>query len=85
MGVGRVDLGEIEVDAGLKIRGIVVAADDGVCPQSREHLDICKLLGVRHGLVADGRYLAFTALIWWTGGRLDSIELLPDTRSSASR
>ena len=28
--------------------------------------------------------LAFTALIWWTGGRLDSIELLPDTRSSAS-
>ena len=31
---------------------LVIAADDGVCPQSREHLDICKLLGVRHGLVA---------------------------------
>ncbi len=26
--------------------------------------------------------LAFTALIWWAGGRLDSIELLPDTGAS---
>jgi selenocysteine-specific elongation factor len=30
----------------------VVAADDGVMPQTREHLDILTLLGVRHGLVA---------------------------------
>jgi selenocysteine-specific elongation factor len=28
----------------------VVAADDGVMPQTREHLDILSLLGVRHGL-----------------------------------
>jgi selenocysteine-specific elongation factor len=30
----------------------VIAADDGVMPQTREHLDILTLLGVKHGLVA---------------------------------
>ncbi len=30
----------------------VVAADDGVMPQTREHLEILTLLGVRHGIVA---------------------------------
>lgn len=29
--------------------------------------------------------LAFSALIWWAGGRLDSIELLPDTGASYDR
>ena len=29
----------------------VIAADDGVMPQTREHLDILSLLGVRHGVV----------------------------------
>jgi selenocysteine-specific elongation factor len=31
---------------------LVVAADDGLMPQTREHLDILTLLGIRHGLVA---------------------------------
>jgi len=31
---------------------LVVAADDGIMPQTREHLDILTLLGIRHGLVA---------------------------------
>lgn len=31
---------------------LVVAADDGIMPQTREHLDILTLLGVEHGLVA---------------------------------
>src|SRR4029077_17896321 len=30
----------------------VVAADDSVMPQTREHLEILRLLGLRHGLVA---------------------------------
>jgi selenocysteine-specific elongation factor len=31
---------------------LVVAADDGIMPQTREHLDILTLLGIRHGFVA---------------------------------
>ena len=31
---------------------LVVAADEGVMPQTREHLDICSLLGIRSGVVA---------------------------------
>jgi selenocysteine-specific elongation factor len=30
----------------------VIAADDGIMPQTREHLDILALLGVRYGIVA---------------------------------
>ena len=36
---------------GLDLVCLVVAADEGVMPQTREHLDICVLLGVRRGLV----------------------------------
>lgn len=38
--------------AGLDAVLLTVAADDGVMPQTREHLDICALLGVTRGLVA---------------------------------
>jgi len=38
--------------AGIDIVMLVVAADEGVMPQTREHLDICRLLSVREGLVA---------------------------------
>jgi selenocysteine-specific elongation factor len=31
---------------------LVVAADDSVMPQTREHLEILRLLGLRHGLIA---------------------------------
>jgi selenocysteine-specific elongation factor len=37
--------------AGIDIVMLVVAADEGIMPQTREHLDICRLLAVRHGLV----------------------------------
>ena len=36
---------------GLDLVCLVIAADEGVMPQTREHLDICELLGVRCGLV----------------------------------
>jgi selenocysteine-specific elongation factor len=37
---------------GLDLVVLVIAADEGVMPQTREHLDICDLLGIRRGLVA---------------------------------
>src|ERR1700729_1828533 len=37
---------------GIDLVVLVVAADEGVMPQTREHLDICGLLGVARGVVA---------------------------------
>jgi selenocysteine-specific elongation factor len=37
--------------AGIDLVVLVIAADEGVMPQTREHLDICRLLGVEQGLV----------------------------------
>ncbi len=31
---------------------LVIAADDGVMPQTREHFEILKLLDIRHGIIA---------------------------------
>ena len=36
---------------GIDVLALVIAADEGVMPQTREHFDICRLLGVRKGLV----------------------------------
>src|ERR1700730_10149294 len=36
---------------GIDAVALVVAADEGVMPQTREHFDICRLLGVRRGLI----------------------------------
>lgn len=38
--------------AGIDLVMMVVAADEGIMPQTREHLHICSLLGIRKGLVA---------------------------------
>ncbi|MDQ1146455.1 selenocysteine-specific elongation factor [Bacillus sp. SORGH_AS 510] len=38
--------------AGIDLVVLVVAADEGVMPQTREHLDILKFLGVKNGLIA---------------------------------
>ena len=37
---------------GMDLVMLVVAADEGIMPQTREHLDILRLLGVKNGLVA---------------------------------
>lgn len=38
--------------AGIDLVVLVVAADEGVMPQTREHLDIVKFLGIKNGIVA---------------------------------
>jgi selenocysteine-specific elongation factor len=38
--------------SGMDLVLLVVAADESIKPQTREHFDICRLLGVRKGLIA---------------------------------
>jgi selenocysteine-specific elongation factor len=38
--------------AGIDVMLLVIAADESIKPQTREHFDICKLLGVKHGVIA---------------------------------
>src|ERR1700681_26666 len=38
--------------AGIDLVLFVIAADESIKPQTREHFDICRLLGVRSGAVA---------------------------------
>jgi selenocysteine-specific elongation factor len=38
--------------AGVDLVLLVIAADESIKPQTREHFDICRLLGVRRGVVA---------------------------------
>src|SRR6195256_5373038 len=36
---------------GIDVVALVIAADEGVMPQTREHFDICRLLDLRQGLI----------------------------------
>jgi selenocysteine-specific elongation factor len=36
---------------GIDLVALVIAADEGIMPQTREHMEICALLGIRHGVV----------------------------------
>lgn len=36
---------------GIDLVAMIIAADEGIMPQTREHMDICTLLGIQHGLV----------------------------------
>lgn len=38
--------------SGIDVVTMVIAADEGVMPQTREHMEICNLMGVRQGMVA---------------------------------
>ncbi len=38
--------------SGIDLVVMTIAADEGVMPQTREHMEICSLLGVEHGLIA---------------------------------
>jgi selenocysteine-specific elongation factor len=36
---------------GIDVVALVIAADEGIMPQTREHMEICTLLGIRYGMV----------------------------------
>jgi selenocysteine-specific elongation factor len=38
--------------AGIDLMLLVIAADESIKPQTREHFDICRLLGVKYGVIA---------------------------------
>jgi selenocysteine-specific elongation factor len=38
--------------SGIDFVVMTIAADEGVMPQTREHMEICSLLGIKHGLIA---------------------------------
>src|ERR1700674_2982121 len=38
--------------AGIDVLLLAIAADESIKPQTREHFDICRLLGVKRGVVA---------------------------------
>jgi len=38
--------------SGIDVVTMVIAADEGVMPQTREHMEICNLMGIQHGMVA---------------------------------
>ncbi len=37
--------------SGMDLVAFIVAADEGIMPQTREHFEICRLLGIRRGLI----------------------------------
>jgi selenocysteine-specific elongation factor len=37
--------------SGMDLVAFIIAADEGIMPQSREHFEICRLLGIRRGLI----------------------------------
>ncbi len=37
--------------AGMDLVVFIIAADEGIMPQTKEHFDICRLLGVRDGII----------------------------------
>jgi selenocysteine-specific elongation factor len=65
MSVGAIHFGFVDVPgherfvknmltgaSGVDIAMLVIAADEGVMPQTREHFEICRLLGIQNGIVA---------------------------------
>jgi len=37
---------------GIDLVAMIIAADEGIMPQTKEHMEICSLLGIKHGIVA---------------------------------
>ncbi len=46
--------------SGIDVVLMVIAADEGIMPQTKEHLEILQLLNVNKGIIV------LTKLIWWS-------------------
>src|SRR5579871_5175526 len=42
----------LAVASGVDMVMLVIASDESIKPQTREHFEICRLLGLRHGVIA---------------------------------
>ena len=63
----------------IDIALLVVAADDGIMPQTKEHLHILKLLGLKKGIIAITKTDLINDLDWIDLIELELRELVSDT------
>ena len=63
----------------IDIALLVVAADDGIMPQTKEHLHILKLLGLKNGIIVITKTDLITDLDWIDLIELELRELISDT------
>ena len=63
----------------IDIALLVVAADDGIMPQTREHLQILKLLGIKKGIIAITKTDLITDPEWIDLIELELHDLVSDT------
>jgi selenocysteine-specific elongation factor len=78
--------------AGMDFVLLVIAADEGIMPQTREHLEICALLGLKHGVVAltkidtvDAEWAEMAEAeirSWLAGGFLENAPVIPVSSTS---
>jgi len=64
---------------GIDLVALVIAADEGIMPQTREHMEICELLRVRKGLVVLTKVDLVDDPDWLEMVREDVIEFLKGT------
>jgi len=64
---------------GIDLVALVIAADEGVMPQTREHMEICELLRVKKGLVVLTKIDLVDDLDWLEMVREDIVEFLKGT------
>ncbi len=64
---------------GIDLVALVIAADEGIMPQTREHMEICELLHVKKGLVVLTKADLVDDLDWLEMVREDVVEFLKGT------
>ncbi|MGO8945274.1 MAG: selenocysteine-specific translation elongation factor [Syntrophobacteraceae bacterium] len=64
---------------GIDLVALVIAADEGVMPQTREHMEICELLRVKKGLVVLTKIDLVNDSDWLEMVREDIVEFLKTT------